>query len=450
MWDKQIKAYVYVALILSLTLYIYISYFVARADTLSLLCGYGVLFALYIYLYRFVPGYLVDVCLGIAVVLRFSLILAIPNLSDDIYRFLWDGRLVLQGYDPFNALPSSYVSENATVIEGITPELYEKLNSKNYFTIYPPFAQLVFLLSAWASPTSILGSVITMKAIIILAETGSILLIRKLLRVYKLPNKRALLYALNPLVIIEFAGNVHFEAFMICFCLLAFYWSKKGNPITSGIAYALAICAKLLPLMVLPLLLRRLKLKRALIMYGIIGLVTLALFLPLLSTSLFEGMSASIKLYFQKFEFNASIYYLIREIGFAIKGYNIIQTSGVFMGIAAMVMILGYTLWEALRAPVKLPQAAMWVFFIYLLMATTVHPWYITTLLAFSVFTKYHFGIYWTFLVFLSYAGYTQGGFSEVYWLTTLEYVIVFGYLAYEIYYHHFAKRKTWVTDSPV
>jgi hypothetical protein len=99
---------------------------------------------------------------------------------------------------PFTKLPPEFLSMNLT---GIDQSLFDKLNSKNYFTIYPPVAQGIFMLSAKFS-NSIEGSVLAMRVLILLAEAGSIYLLLKIIAVYKLPKGNVLLYALNPLVIV--------------------------------------------------------------------------------------------------------------------------------------------------------------------------------------------------------------------------------------------------------
>jgi hypothetical protein len=86
----------------------------------------------------------------------------------------------------------------------------------------------------------------------------------------------------------------------------------------------------------------------------------------------------------------------------------------------------------------------MWMLFIYLLFTTTLHPWYISTLFMFSVFTSYRFVAVWTGMIFLTYAGYSQDAFHEVLWLTSLEYVTVLGYLGYELWMQRSTLHVPW------
>ena len=116
-----------------------------------------------------------------ALLVRLSLVLAIPALSDDYVRFIWDGRLLAHGYNPYLYLPSDVIHTPLAGTAGLTDELFRGLNSPRYFTVYPPLNQAFFGLAAWISPTSILGAVICLRLPILLAEIGSLWLLVRLL-----------------------------------------------------------------------------------------------------------------------------------------------------------------------------------------------------------------------------------------------------------------------------
>jgi hypothetical protein len=165
----------------------------------------------------------------------------------------------------------------------------------------------------------------------------------------------------------------------------------------------------------------------------------MVVFLPLFDKEVMQSMSESMGLYFNKFEFNASLYYLVREYGFWKYGYNIIQTVGWKLGLMALLIILTISFkhglkWEVSKISVPaLISDWMWVLSAYFLFTTILHPWYITTLIALSIFTTYRFPIVWSAMIFLTYAGYTQNSFHESLWLTATEYVVVIGYLICEL-----------------
>ncbi len=413
---------------------VFITYGIARHESLPLLSTYTVCFVAYLmvlYHTRQQSASLVRWLLGFAFLCRLLLLPAIPNLSDDVYRFIWDGRLWNQGINPFAYLPSEIMASGLyQQLSGIDTTLFRMLNSPDYFTIYPPVNQLIFSLATWLFPHSVTGSIIMIRLCILLAEGLNLILLYQLLQQVRWPVRYGLLYAFNPLVILELTGNLHFEALMLTFLLSSLYFFNRGQRFIAALFFALAVCTKLIPLILLPLYFRRLGWRKAFYFYGVVGCTTLLLFLPLLSRELITGMSQSLGLYFQKFEFNASIYYIVREIGFWVKGYNIIGTAGKGLAVFTLLLILWFSVKEKHR---QLPAAFLWVLLIYLLLSTTVHPWYIIPLLAFSIFTPYRFTIVWTGLIFFSYLGYTAEGYQEPFLITLLEYGIVLGTLVYEL-----------------
>ncbi|HAA15514.1 MAG TPA: hypothetical protein DCE41_28940 [Cytophagales bacterium] len=432
----------------SLGLYWLFYYTLERQDTTNLLTLYLGLFTLYTLSYSLVKNAQeVRFFIAIAIAARLLSFGGMPVLSDDIYRFLWDGYLLGAGENPFVKLPSEYMAEGVA-IPGLTQELFSLLNSPEYHSVYPPFCQGIYWLAVKISPSSWLGATIVIRVFLLLAEIGSIYLISKLLAKYKKPPGPVLLYALNPLVILEFTGNLHFEALVIFFLLLAVYLLKTKRRVLSSVAFGLAVITKLLPLMFLPLFFKRLKLDRAVLYYSIVGGVVGLSFLPFLSRDFIMGLGDSLGLYFSNFEFNASIYYLVREVGYSTVGYNIIQSAGTVLAVISLSSILAFVLLEKPRRS-SLPKAFIWVLSIYLLFTTTVHPWYVLPLVAYCTLTRFRFPIVWSLLIIVSYTGYTDTGFQENLWLVALEYIIVAGFVFFELSYAK-PKRKKSTKDTLV
>ncbi|MBL7857973.1 MAG: hypothetical protein JNM57_09800 [Cyclobacteriaceae bacterium] len=413
-----------------------------RYETFALLTAYFFAFVIYAWIIYRTREDSVDFWFYAALALRGSLLFAVPNLSEDFYRYLWDGRLLAAGIHPFAEVPSYYM-HHGVVIPGINQELFQHLNSPNYFTIYPPVAQFIFWLAAQLSPDSIYGGLVVMKVLVFFAEAGSLILLKNILTLKNIPSKNILFYALNPLVILELSGNIHLEAFLILFLLFSLYYLLSNKLYSAAISFALAICIKLIPLIFLPLIPFFVGWKRTLQFYFIAGVVSLLLFLPLLNQEIFDGFNHSLGYYFKKFEFNASLYYLVREAGYWVVGYNIIQTAGWALGVIAGIAILWISFFrmkitvngtELSAAQFQnLTNRLLFTLLIYFTFSTIVHPWYITTLVAIATFTHYRFVLLWSALAFLTYAGYTPNGFQENLWIVALEYLLVFGYLVYEL-----------------
>jgi hypothetical protein len=373
---------------------------------------------------------------GVAILLRLIVVFSFPNLSDDIYRFVWDGRLMLEGVHPFAQLPSELI-QSADLPKGITSELYSNLNSPNYYTIYPPLAQLIFLVSTWVFPESVVGTALVMKAILFAFEMGTIFVMLRLLQQFNLPARNVLFYALNPLIVIELTGNLHFEGVMIFFLLMAVYLLTKATDrklyfVLSAICFALSIAAKLLPLMFLPLLIRPLGWRKSIHYFLGVGIGLLCSFLPLVDAVFIQNLSESLDLYFRKFEFNASVYYFVRWLGYQWKGYNMIASIGPVLAVGSMVSILALSYFRKANEWRVVLESMLFAMSIYLLFTTTVHPWYSAMPLALCVFTRFRYPVIWTALIWLTYINYSQTDYQEQLWVVGLEYSLVISYAIWE------------------
>lgn len=423
--------------ILSCLILIFIGYGVERHETIPLFAAYFSLFALYAYtVVKLLPtSQNINFWLIVAILLRVSLFFSMPALSDDFYRFIWDGRVIAAGYNPFTHVPSYYIDLPGS-IAGLDLQLFKELNSPERFSSYPPVCQLIFWLSAELSPASVFGSVLVMRSILLGFEVATLWLLAKLIREFNMPRMSVLLYALNPLVILEITGNLHFEGVMIFFLMLAIWLLRRNWFWNSTFAFALSVCTKLIPLIFLPALPRFLGWRKAISYWIVTGAITIMFFVPLLEAGIIRGFSTSLGYYFQTFEFNASLYYLIREVGYAVAGFNIIQYAGPLLAVVAAGVIFLIALREGpLGEPRITPDIfviMLWCLFVYFISTTILHPWYVITLLCISIFTRYRFPIVWTGLIFLTYAGYTEDGFRENYLLIACEYVALFVYILYE------------------
>ncbi len=112
-------------------------YFLYRHDFWHVILVYSSAFALYFYvLKRQKNNGEIDYWLRLSVILRGGLLFSVPRLSEDIYRFIWDGRLVFLGINPFNFKPSYFI-EQQLYTDVLTPTLFSQLNSPNYYSVYP-------------------------------------------------------------------------------------------------------------------------------------------------------------------------------------------------------------------------------------------------------------------------------------------------------------------------
>ncbi|MBT8190926.1 MAG: mannosyltransferase, partial [Bacteroidia bacterium] len=153
-------------------------------------------------------------------------------------------------------------------------------------------------------------------------------------------------------------------------------------------------------------------------------IISSIMFLPLFWSLDLNNFLSSIDLYFQKFEFNASIYYITREIGRWMTGYNQIAVIGPLFGILTFLLILWFTKKTRPVLVNEMTDVFIFSFTVYLLLGTTIHPWYLSMLIVLCVFRLHYWIILWSFLVVFSYGVYA---FEAIpYWLITLEYGLLF------------------------
>jgi hypothetical protein len=404
-------------------LIIWLGYFTPRQSFGQLISLYSALFVIYFFLAKTFNNARDVIFLG--VFFRLLLLFAVPALSDDFYRFVWDGRLLANGINPYTILPADFINSIDYQNNFENNLIFSKLNSPNYYTVYPPLNQLIFAASATLSKGSLFGNVIALRIFILLAETFLLFMLMK----NKLSDKFNL-YSFNPLIIIELNGNLHFEGVVMCFLVLALSMGVKDRKslVFSSFLFACAVCVKMLPLIFIPLIIKQLGWKKGVFYASMVGIFTALFFLPFLDQMLIEKLFSSVNLYFQKFEFNASIYYLIRAVGFKFFGYNIIGMAGKIMAFLTFLGVL-FISWKSKN----LYLGALAILTFYFAMATTVHPWYVTNLLVIAVFTSFRYPIVWSYTVFLSYATYQANFYQENLWLVTLEYLLVFGMMIYEL-----------------
>ena len=408
----------YTLLLLSLFGYILMGYFIERSNFALLASVYTCLFILSYFIRREGANYQFKILLISGLIFRCCLLFSLPALSDDFYRFVWDGRIQQLGVNPFDFKPSQLITQ---LKDPLLSQIYPYLNSPNYYSVYPQFCQTIFRVTSFIGGESLLLTVISLKSIIFLSEIGSIFLLKILLAQRSNSQSLRLIYILNPLVIIELSGNIHFEAFMIFFILLLAYLISRFKFFTAAGALSLAIQAKLLPIITIPLLMKRLGIKNNIYYGGFCLLFTLITsFLSLNNMDRIKHFAESLMLYYGTFEFNGSIYLLFRTIGWWILGYNPINiVSKIMIVLSLLGMILIY------YKKTEFLKGTFWLLICYHIFAAIVHPWYLTPLIALTPFVRFRFALLWSSLIPLSYFTYSKLPYNENYWLVAIEYLLV-------------------------
>ena len=186
--------------------------------------------------------------LVIAGLLRISIVFTPPYLSDDVYRYVWDGRVQAAGINPYRFVPADQQLQALR-----DPAIYPHINRRDYArTIYPPGAEVVFLAVTRRSE-----SVTWMKLAMVGLEAIAIWLIIKLLMAWRLAGERVLIYAWHPLALWEIAGSGHVEALLVALIVLALWCRSRALRALTGVALAGAALVKLFPVVLFPAFYRR-------------------------------------------------------------------------------------------------------------------------------------------------------------------------------------------------
>ena len=435
-------------LLISLTTLLYITsaYFLERVEFGQLLFLWFGLFGSF-YLLLKSKTISTSTLIGLVVLFRLVFLLAIPNLSQDFYRFIWDGRMLLEGHNPYLSLPETIIQKGTQLIsEQYT--LYKGMGAMNgsHYTNYPPINQLCFLIAALFGSKTIFGSVLILRTIIILADIGVLYFGTKLLKRLNLPVKNIFWYALNPFIIIEMTGNLHFEPVMLFFLIWSLYKLHQQKWTLAALLFACSISVKLIPLLFLPIfykwfannkslqISKKNRFLKLIGFYAIILIATILLFLPFYSSKFAENYASSVSLWFRNFEFNASFYYLFREIGYLFSEWNQIAIIGKITPIMTIVFLIIVTFFRNNKSMIQMITALLFGICFYYFTASTVHPWYLATPLVLSIFTKYRFPIIWTVTIIFSYQAYTNTPWQENLGFVALEYSVVYGFMIFEIH----------------
>lgn len=411
---------------------VWIGYYTGRGFFEDLLVVYTLLFGLYMVVIRFESFLLGSITwkhvLGLGIIFRFLLIFSTPNLSDDCYRFLWDGMLTDMGVHPFLYTPREAVQQ--VMLPAYHVDLIDRMNSPDYHTVYPPLSQVVFWFSVKLGGGDLGQALLVLKSLVFLGEVFTMVSLGLFLGVAHKGLERSGLvwYAFNPLVILETVGNVHFEGMMAGFILLSCWALQIGRIRLAAFLWASAISVKLLPLLAIPVIFAWLGRRRA-FLFGWVCMLSLVIyFLPLARPSVFLHLLSSVGLYFRQFEFNASFYYIGAYGSRFITGWHEGRLVSPLLASVTVSVALYLSMFIYRRRYLGLGYLQfsfliLWT--VYLLNAATVHPWYVLLPFVLSLGTGFMYPLVWTWVVYFSYSHYSGGIYEERFGWIILEYFVL-------------------------
>ncbi len=359
-------------------------------------------------------------CAVLGLLFRVILIPESPSLSDDYFRYIWDGLVQLTGINPYRYAPID------PALAGLDEALRARINHPQVPTIYPPLAQLSFLLTAVAS-----GDRLALKALWLICD----LAVATLLFVM-LPRERQLaawiLYWWSPLVVVEVAWNAHLDLLGVLPLVAALWLSGHARARSApsepgagrrevghsagwarsaavGLTLAGATLVKYFPAALLPAATRRNGARCA----AAFLLATAVLYLPYAGAGprLFDGLFT----YSVSWRFNDGI--------FGVLSWGLGSELAAKAVAAAVVLSIVI---QSVRDDWSLTRTAFWVTGALIVLSPTVHPWYLLWMVPLVALRPNRAWLYLSGSVFLAYYGLSTyqnaGVWPEPWWIKLLIY----------------------------
>ena len=320
------------------------------------------------------PGTLFLVAILFAIAFRIPLAAPRVNPDNDMIRYLWDGRIQTLGVNPYSVTPA-----DPAVAFAHTDETRD-MPSARARSPYPPAAQLFFRFVV-----SVHDSSRAMKLALVVCDLLTMLVLWRWLLATGRSAWLTLAYAWNPLVLLEIAHSGHIDALGALWIVAAVFWLSRGRTALGTIAFVLAVTTKLLPIVLVPLLWRRITIRDALIGVGLFVL----LYLPFASgTDVLFGIQNVV----QHIRFNGPVFRAVAGL-----------TSAEVAARVAVGLGLLTAVWCRWRLHADDPAAWAWPMAVAILCAPVVYPWYLLYLTPFLLMRSTLPLIVWCCSVLMAY-----------------------------------------------
>ncbi len=286
---------------------------------------------------------------------RIILIPIEPIASDDVYRYIWDGKVQANGINPY-----AYAPIDTPLKQLHSEQLPSKINHPHLKTIYPPYSQWMFLIAYVIAGENVLG----IKLLLLISESLTIIFLFITLKNFRIEEKYILIYALSPLPIIQFFIDAHVDGFGITLLAAFFYFLSANRLLYSYFALGLSIASKLITVMIYPLLMKGRSIKNFLALIIVPSITVLLMYLPY---SINGFPFESLLIFAQKWYSNGAVFTLFQKIFNDNLIARLFSFSFFFMSF----------IWLYFSKK-EFKEKVFLIFILFFLFSPVVHPWYIT------------------------------------------------------------------------
>jgi alpha-1,6-mannosyltransferase len=301
------------------------------------------------------PRRLIVVGLLLAALWHLPFLLMAPGSDDDVHRYVWDGHVQRLGYNPYIVVPSD------PALGGLHTRDTRTLNNPDVPSPYPAGAQLFF-----RAVTAMHESIFALKIAFVVCDLAIVLVLLDILRCSGRGAHWVLAYAWNPLLATDVAGSGHIDIVGVLLLLVSVAALKRRWRLAAALAFGLAVSVKLLPVVLLPLYWRRVRMRDAALAAVVVGLLYVPFFnhgrIPI----------GSLGTYVQRFRFNDPVFRTLERV----------VAPQLAVGLAVLVGFLT-AIWIRSKTPAWSSDAFAWPMAASLLCAPVVYPWYLLWLLPF-------------------------------------------------------------------
>lgn len=349
-----------------------------------------------------------------AILFRITLIPSELSTSGDVYRYLWEGKVVAHGFNPYENAP-----DDARLSHLRSGTLVNKLQYKNTTAIYPPVAQYMFALSYILFGENVAG----IEIIYLFTSIVSMYLIILLLRHKKIDERSVIIYAWLPLPIMEYFINAHLDIVGVLFFLLFIYLFLQEKYYLSSAAFALSILTKIYPVMFIPLIFRKLGWKRSLYFSLITVVIIILFYLPFIPKE--RELSESLFRYISHWSFNGSVF----KIFYLITEHN--QKARIISYI-----LFGITLIYIFYRNEEFFKSVYLFWIAYIIFTPTLYPWYLGWIAAIN--PVFSFASVNSLLLTIDVSNFTplSDKWTEYWWTAVIQYVPFYSLLIYDLLKH--------------
>lgn len=301
------------------------------------------------------PKRVIIIGLALAALWQLPFLLKPPGTDDDIHRYVWDGRVQRLGYNPYVVVPGD------PALDALHTPQTRTMNHPDLPSPYPPGAQLFF-----RAVMAVHESIFALKVAFVLCDFAIVLVLLDVLHASGQGAHWVLTYAWHPLLATEVAGSGHIDIVGVLLLLISVAALGRRWRMVAATTFALAVGVKLLPIVLLPLYWKRVRVRDGVVAALVLGL----LYVPFLNHGRIP--LGSLGTYVQSFRFNDPVFAVLERVA----------APQLIVGLAVLVGFLT-AIWMRRKSEAWSPNALAWPMAASLLCAPVVYPWYLLWLLPF-------------------------------------------------------------------